>query len=363
MPDFRRILIIKPSSMGDVVHALPTLSALRRTFPSAAITWLVKRQWAGLLERAEGLDRVWPVEPSLSGWLSQVPRLRAASFDLVVDLQGLFRSGAIARLTGCPVRIGFVNAREGSPFFYTHKVPVPTPDLHAVDRYLLVAAALGADVGTSPRDGTHANFRLRVGLADREEIADLLGRSGVRVSPPWIAMNVSARWPTKRWPPEFFAAAADRIQEEKLGTVVLIGGPDERAASQAVRSLMRTVSVDLTGETTPNLLPALLESASVLLTNDSGPMHVAAAVGTPVVAMFGPTSPTRTGPYGKGHRVLANQIPCSPCFSRTCRNRVQLECLTSITPDKVIEAVRDQLKVKAEVEAQCREGQKLLAQP
>jgi ADP-heptose:LPS heptosyltransferase len=126
---------------------------------------------------------------------------------------------------------------------------------------------------------------------------------------------------------------------------------------------MRTVPADLTGETQPRLLPALLESASVLLTNDSGPMHVAAAVGTPVVAIFGPTSPTRTGPYGKGHRVLANQIPCSPCFSRTCRNSIQLECLTSITPEKAIEAVRDQLKVKAEVEAQRRQGQRLFAQP
>ena len=363
MGDFRRILIIKPSSMGDVVHALPTLSALRRAFPSASITWLVKRQWAGLLERAEELDRVWPVAPGFGGWLSQVPRLREANFDLVVDLQGLFRSGAIAWLTGCPVRIGFANAREGSPFFYTQRVPVPAPDLHAVDRYLLVAAALGADLGTPLKDRNHANFRLRVGLPDRDEVAFLLSRHGVSAGIPWIAMNVSARWPTKRWPPEFFAAAADRIQEEKLGTVVLIGGPDERAASQAVRGLMRTVPADLTGETQPGLLPALLESASVLLTNDSGPMHVAAAVGTPVVAIFGPTSPARTGPYGKGHRVLANQIPCSPCFSRTCRNRVQLECLTGITPEKAIEAVRDQLKVKAEVEAQRSQTQRLFAQP
>ena len=346
MGDFRRILIIKPSSMGDVVHALPTLSALRKAFPSASITWLVKQQWAGLLERAEELDRVWPVEPSLSGWLSQVPRLRAANFDLVVDLQGLFRSGAIAWLTGCPVRIGFANAREGSPFFYTQKVSVPTEDLHAVDRYLLVAAALVADVGTSRREGNHANFRLRVGPADREEVAGLLSRSGVRVSTPWIAMNVSARWPTKRWPPEFFAAAADRIQEEKLGIVVLIGGPDERAASQAVKGLMRTVPVDLTGETTPGLLPALLESASVLLTNDSGPLHVAAAVGTPVVALFGPTSPRRTGPYGVGHVVLTHQVPCSPCFSRSCHNSNHLECLTGITSHQVLAAVRERLAVR-----------------
>lgn len=340
MPDFRRILIIKPSSLGDVVNALPTLAALRDRFPKAHIAWLVKRQWAGLLERAEGLDWVWPVAPSLGGWLSQVPRLRAANFDLVVDLQGLFRSGAIALLTGCPVRIGFANAREGSSFFYTHKVSVPTPDLHAVDRYLLVASALGAAHRSSPE------FRLRARPSDREEIAGLLGRHGLPAGTGWIAMNVSARWPTKRWPPEFFAASADRIQTEGLGSVVLFGGPDDRELARAVKERMRTAPVDLTGATTPGLLPAMLASATLLLTNDSGPMHVAVAVGTPVVALFGPTSAIRNGPYGAGHRILSSGVTCSPCYSRVCRNNVKLECLLKISPEQVLEAVRGQLALQ-----------------
>lgn len=338
--EYRRILIIKPSSLGDVVHALPTLQALRGRFPRAHIAWLVKQQWAGLLERTEGLDEVWPVEPGFKGWLSEVPRLRATSFDLVVDLQGLFRSGAMAWLTGCSTRIGFANAREGSPFFYTHRVPVRAPDMHAVDRYLLVAAALGTAVTGAPE------FRLRSLPADRREVSDLLDRRGLQAGIPWIAVNVSARWPTKRWPLEFFAAAADRIQQDKLGSVALIGGPDDRAAAQAVKELMRAAPVDLTGATTPALLPALLESAALLMTNDSGPMHVAAAVGTPVVAFFGPTSPLRTGPYGKEHRALVSGIPCSPCFSRTCRNTVHLACLKNISPDQAIEAVRSQLAMR-----------------
>src|SRR5437870_449847 len=124
MPDYRRILIIKPSSLGDVVHALPTLAALRQTFPHAHIAWLVKRQWAGLLERVEGLDAVWPVESGVTGWLSAIPRLRAAGFDLAVDLQGLLRSGAMERLRGWPSRIRFGNAREGSPCCYDRRVSV-----------------------------------------------------------------------------------------------------------------------------------------------------------------------------------------------------------------------------------------------
>ena len=338
MPDYRRILIIKPSSLGDVIHALPTLAALRDRFPSAHITWLVKRQWAGVLERAVGLDRIWPIESGLQGWLRMAPALRAAAFDLVIDLQGLFRSGAIAWLTGCRTRVGFANAREGSPFCYTQRVTIPTPDMHAVDRYLLIASAVGASPkGASP-------FRISLTDTDRERVAQLLTDCGVGPEAQWIAMNVSARWDTKRWPPEHFAAVADALQEEGLGPVALIGAADDRSATNAVLMRMRTTPIDLTGQTTPELLPALLASTSLLLTNDSGPMHIAVAMGTPVVALFGPTSPVRTGPYGPEHRVLRSGVPCSPCFSRTCRNPVQLECLTTIGPKAVIDAVREQLK-------------------
>lgn len=342
MTDYRRILFIKPSSLGDVVHAIPTLAALRRRFPQAHMAWLVKRQWAGLVERVEGLNQVWPVGPGAAGWLSEVPRLRAAGFDLAVDLQGLFRSAVLARLAGCPARVGFVNGREGSPWFYTQRVAVPTPEMHAVDRYLLVAEALGAE------RPAHPQFSFAMPPTDRREVAGVLDRAGVRTGSSWIAMHVSARWPTKRWPAASFAAVADRLHEEGVGPVVLIGGPDDRADAQAVTTLMRTASVgDVTGMTPLGLLPALLQSASVLLTNDSGPMHVAAAVGTPVVALFGPTSPLRTGPYGKTHRVLARQLPCSPCFSRRCRNPVERECLTGIAPAEVVEAVRGQLAARA----------------
>ena len=336
--DYQRILFIKPSSLGDIVHALPTLAALRQRFPQAHIAWLVKRQWAELVERVEGLDRVWAVGPGVAGWLSEVSRLRAEKFDLAVDLQGLFRSALMARLAGCPVRVGFANGREGSPLFYTQLVDVPTPEMHAVDRYLLVADALGAARPATPQ------FRFRISPADREQVVAVLGRAGVKAGSSWVAMNVSARWPTKRWPAESFAAVADRLYEEGMGPVVLIGGPDDRADAQAVQALTKKSSLrDVTGLTPLGLLPALLQSASLLLTNDSGPMHVAAAVGTPVTALFGPTSPTRTGPYGRNHRVLARQLPCSPCFNRRCTNPVERECLVSIAPSEVLTAAREQI--------------------
>ncbi|MCX5725368.1 MAG: glycosyltransferase family 9 protein, partial [Nitrospirae bacterium] len=171
-------------------------------------------------------------------------------------------------------------------------------------------------------------------------------RSGEAPGMSWVAMNVSARWPTKRWPAASFAEVADRLQQEESGSVVLIGGPGERAEVAAVKGKMKTPAIDLTGSTTVGLLPALLSKASLLITNDSGPMHVAAAVGTPVVALFGPTSEVRTGPYGAGHHVVTGNVSCRPCFSRTCRNVLPLECLRTVSPEQVLAAARAQRSLR-----------------
>ena len=340
MPDYRHILLIKPSSLGDIVHAMPTCAAIRRAYPKARLTWLVKREWAGLVERVDGVDRVWPVEATLAGWLSQVSLLRAERFDLVVDLQGLFRSAAIGWLSGSPLLVGFANGREGSPWFYSRRVPVPQLEMHAVDRYLLVAEAVGAVEAGTPE------FHFRIPQTDYDEVDRLLNQSGVTPGTSWVAMNVSARWPTKRWPTASFAEVADRLQQEGCGAVVMIGGPEERADVAAVRGMMKTSSIDLAGATTVGLLPALLSRASLLITNDSGPMQIAAAVGIPMVALFGPTSAARTGPYGVGHDVLTGKVPCSPCFSRTCHNTRPLECLRTVSPEQVLVAARAQRSLR-----------------
>ncbi len=340
MEDYRHILFVKPSSLGDIVHAMPTCAAIRRAYPEARLTWLVKRQWAGLVERIDGVDRVWPVKSTLKGWLSQVSPLRAERFDLVVDLQGLFRSAAIGWFSGSPLLVGFANGREGSSWFYSMRVPVPQLEMHAVDRYLLVAKAVGAVEPATPE------FRFRIPQTDYEEIDRLLSRFGITPGMRWVAMSVSARWPTKRWPASSFAAVADRLQQEGYGAVVMIGGPDERAEVATVSGMMKTPAIDLAGATAVGLLPGLLRRASLLITNDSGPMHIAAAVGTPLVAMFGPTSAVRTGPYGMGQSVLTGHVACSPCFSRTCHNSSHLECLRAVSPEQVLAAARSQRSLR-----------------
>ncbi|MBK9308920.1 MAG: lipopolysaccharide heptosyltransferase II [Nitrospira sp.] len=332
--DRSRILLIKPSSLGDIVHTLPVVSVIKAQWPGSHITWFVKRQWADLVERVEGVDRVWPVDPTAWSWVKQGRALQTEGFDLAIDLQGLFRSAVLAYVSGAPLRIGFANGREGSPWFYTHRVPVLNPDVHAVDRYLLVAAALGIVVPKRPR------FAFKVLDEDLEVVRGLFERNHLSIERPWVAMNVGARWPTKRWPLTSFSAAADLVYESYRDPMVLIGSSDDQPSVERLRELMKRPCIDLSGQIPLRCLPALLSKATVLITNDSGPMHIAAACGIPVVAIFGPTSATRTGPYGKGHHVLTGRVSCSPCFSRVCRHDPEMECLTLITPAHVADAVR-----------------------
>lgn len=329
-----RILFIKPSSLGDIIHAFPVVSAIKAQWPGIHLTWVVKRRWADIVDRADGVDRVWRVGETAGSWVAEARRLRAERFDIAVDLQGLFRSGMLSWLCGAPVRIGFANGREGSPWFYTRRVPVPTTEMHAVDRYLLVAESLGVGVQGAPQ------FRFKIPEADREVVQNILDRSEVSVERPWVAMNVSARWITKRWSLRSFAEVIDRLYAEGLGPVVVIGSAEDRTDAKQLRTISQSPFIDLTGAVPLGCLPALLSTAALLVTNDSGPMHIASAVGVPVVAMFGPTSEIRTGPYGTGHHVLAAPVRCRPCFSRVCRHEPELECLHLITPNDVAGAAR-----------------------
>lgn len=332
--DRARILLIKPSSLGDIVHTFPVVSAIKAQWPGVHITWVVKRQWAELVDRAEGVDRVWPVDVTVRSWMREGLALRAERFDLAIDLQGLFRSGILAWFSGAPTRIGFANGREGSPWFYTDRVPVARSDIHAVDRYLSIVVALGATLAEKPR------FRFRLLEEDVATVREICHRRGFTVDRPWIAMNVGARWPTKRWPLTSFAAVVDQLYEAHLDPVVIIGSSDDRLHTNRLRALTKSSFIDLTGEIPLRCLPALLSRATAMITNDSGPMHIAAALGIPVVAMFGPTSATRTGPYGAGHHVLTGRASCSPCFSRVCRHDPEMECLELITPAHVTDVVQ-----------------------
>lgn len=327
----RRIALLKPSALGDIVHSLPVLSALRRRFPDASITWVVNRAYEPLLAGHPDLNATLPFDRGVSrkGWFTAAAAhsrfalaLRRQRFDLVVDLQGLLRSGLMTRATGAARRVGLSTAREGASLFYTDMIDVPggLQGMHAVDRYWHVATALG--VGDGPRV-----FRLHVRDDARWSAAAAL-RGSQR---PWMIFGVGSRWQTKRWRPAHFAALARKAQATFGGTVIFVGTADEAALAEEVRQGLRGPSLDLSGRTTLPELTAVLARCDVMVANDTGPLHLAAALGRPVVAPYTCTKVRCTGPYGSGGAVETT-VWCAGSELKRCP---RMECMDELTADRL----------------------------
>jgi lipopolysaccharide heptosyltransferase I len=300
MPDeLRNILIMKPSSLGDIVMALPALSALRKTFSSASISWLVRPEFAPLLKVHPFVDHViifdrrilgkaWRSPKAFTELVSLVRTLRKQKFDAIIDLQGLFRTGVLAWLSGCKRRYGMDQARELAHIFYTTNVAADAGKPHMVDYYLKIAAAAGASEGNV--EFVFGNDRRSSGSFD-----NLLKQHGLLEAPYAVLIPGSAH-ADKCWPAENFAAIADRIEAFGL-RVVLTGTNAERQIVERVRAAAKTNITDLAGRTGLVELVELLRHAAVVVANDTGPGHIAAALGIPAVLVYGCSNPTRVGPY------------------------------------------------------------------
>ncbi|MCI0684246.1 MAG: glycosyltransferase family 9 protein [Gemmataceae bacterium] len=332
MLDFepRRIVIIKPSALGDIVHSLPVLSALRRRFPQAHIAWAVNRVYRPLLENHPHLDALVPFDrgrarngivAGILGFTRYLRRLQHERFDLAVDLQGLLRTGVMSLATRARARIGLASAREGAAWLYTHRIDDRREQQHAVDRYWLVAEALGAASGEK-------EFILPIDRQARRWAQELLhGRPR-----PWLAVGVGARWITKRWPPGHFAALTQRALDNFGGTAIFVGAPDEAALAHEAAARLHGPVVNLAGATDLRQLVALLAQADVMIANDTGPLHVAVALGRPVVAPYTCTQVVRTGPYGQLGRGVETAVWCRGSYLKKCP---RLECMPELTPDRL----------------------------
>jgi len=338
------ILIVKLSAIGDVVHTLPSLAALRKRYPDAHITWVIEEDSADIIGGHPCLDRIvvsrrksWVknlrtlrnVRKTIGDIRSFIATLRDRKYDLVVDFHGLLKSSIIVLLSGGRRRIGYNSMQELSGLFLNDKV-YEDMEKHAVDRYLDLPRHLGADTDTP-------EFYIHIEEENRRSVEHLLGENGINVKEPFVSVNPVALWDTKMWEDDKFAQLCDRIVEELSLKVVFTGGRD-RETVEHIRSLMHLPSVDLAGKTTLRDLAYLYELSSLVVTTDSGPMHVAAAVGTPTVALFGSTDPARTGPYGEGHTVIRKDLPCSPCFLKRCETR---RCMREISVEEVFRAIAE----------------------
>ncbi len=342
-----RILVVKPSSLGDIVHTFPAVALLKQAAPDAVVDWVAAdslAQTAAMCPGGLGQLIIFPRNKLHSfrlGCLGGLWRsLRREAYDAVVDFQGLLRSGLMSRMARTPLRIGFAHAREGAPFFYTHKVALP-PELrhaHAAEKNLhLMRQAMALLNLKAPAEAPDAPPTLPDGW--RESAQAKLAACGLEGAGPLVAVAASSRWESKSWPPAFFAAVLDRFATLRPDARLwLLGAPGEdaeraaRVAALCGETTQRALR-NLAGQTTIAEMTALLASSQALLTNDSGPMHIAAALHVPCVAFFGATDDRLTGPYGPPgrHAVIRSTCPQSPCFKRHCP-RAGFPCAEGMDP-------------------------------
>jgi len=344
----RRLLIIKPSSFGDIVHALPALDALHRSWAETSIDWLVNKEWAGLLHDHPMLESVLHFPGNFTEWRMLREHFRQRPYDMTIDLQGLLRSGMISLMTGSRIRVGFASGREGSSWFYTRRFRTAHSAMHAVDRNLDLVRQLGISTNGP------ITFPLPMTPESSAWVANLWVTLGISPTDRVCLVHPAARWATKRWPAENFAEMADRLVGQSHSRVIFIAAESQNDQVQQVLRRMNAQATNLTGQTTLTQLTALLRKASVLISNDSGPMHLAAAIGTPVVGIFGPTDPRKVGPYGQAHGVIHKGYDCTGCGRQRCRHG--LHCLRTIDVEDVVRLIDRRLMEGKPVSSQDKES-------
>ena len=361
--DFSRILLVKPSALGDVVHTIPLLPKLRRRFPGARIDWFITPENAELVrhhpalsgvvlfnrKKLAGFGRNWSATTEMLRLLEEI---RAASYELVIDLHGQMRSALVTLATGAPVRLGFdrpvrrsrthsehhelrnipqrgwAGAREGSWIAYSHRIPIPTLDVHAINRHFWLTPILGLD--DAPPDSW-----IYLSAETEKDAKRLLEQHGLR---KFGALVPGTIWETKHWDPGRFAEVGRWLKQSGYD-VLLLGTRRDRTRCQTIARACPG-ALDLSGQTTTAQLAAIVKQAAVCVTNDSGAMHLAVALERPVVSVFGPTNPVQIGPYGRPEAVVRVAVPCSPCNFRRLSQCVHGHaCMQQVSAAMVIERV------------------------
>jgi len=371
--EFSRILLIKPSAVGDVVHTLPVLEKLRRRYPRARIDWLLTPENAPLVRGHPALSNIHLFArrefsqngrrlTATAGMLQLIAEIRAVRYEMVIDLHGQLRSALFTVVSEAPVRIGFdrpirrtastvqgrplgniprhgwAGAREGSWLAYNHRIPIPTLEVHAVDRYLWVGELLGFDKEPPV-------FNLPVCLEAEARIA---GHLAAHAQPgrPLAILAPGTMWETKHWTPEGFAGVARKLAEKGF-IPILIGSKGERGLNRAIQE-QAPGTTDFTGQTSLADVVALMRRAAVVVTNDSGAMHIAAALGKPAISIFGPTNPVQVGPYGQPGSVVRLDLGCSPCnYRRLAQCPNGHACMRDLTVELVMERIDEALPAGA----------------
>jgi lipopolysaccharide heptosyltransferase I len=324
----RRILIVRLGSLGDVVHGLPVAAALRERWPQARLDWLVDRRNLDILRLVPVIDRAVVLEtPTPGGWLKVLRELRRARYDAAIDLQGLLKSAALARLSGARRVIGFTSAhlRERTARWFYSEAIDPGSVAHVIHKNAALARALGV-----------VDVPLRFPLRPTESPALSAVRGWLGEGARFALINPGAAWPNKRWPHDRFGAASAFLRERLGLPSIVLWGPGEEPLARAVADTS-SGTARVAPQTTIADLVELSRVASLMLSGDTGPLHIAAAAGTPIVSLFGPTDPQRNGPWAAEDEVLSRWSQCECRYQRRCRRAMW--CLADITVSEVSAAI------------------------
>jgi ADP-heptose:LPS heptosyltransferase len=343
----KRILIVKPSSLGDIVHTLPLAHAIKRCFPSCYVGWIVQKTFRAILESDPAVDEIIPIsipstsEPTAGIWSvvratgatlatlrSLRTRFKDRPYDVVLDLHASFRSGLLGLANPNGLRIGFADAKELNTLFQHRKIDPGSEAVHAVDKNVAFAQYLGCIPDT-------ADFKIISNSAAGQSVNAFLTEAGISRISRLVYANPAARWATKYWNINAWAELADLLIERTGASVIFAGSPDDLPHIQQITARMKQMPLVAAGKLNLAESVALMELCSVYVGVDSGPMHIAAFAGIPVVALFGPTDPSKVGPYGPGHKVIQNSgVHCLACRKHKCDDR---RCLDEITAAHVFD--------------------------
>ena len=328
-----KILIRGPNWVGDAVLSIPAMKAVREHFPEAEITLLVRPWVAGLFKSAPFIDKLWSEDKpsSLSSWTRITRDIRGRGFDLALLFPNSFESALMIFLGGVPQRIGY--ATDARRWLLTESIAPDKDPRHQTQYYLNLVKTLSA--GTD-----RPSIEIQATSVERSIARKLLSAEGIPSGAPFLVLNPGAAYGSaKRWHEDRFADAAVSLASEFHMLVVLIGSESERSIAERIRERMKAPAAILNGKTTLETLIGLLAESSLMITNDSGPMHIAAALGVPTVAVFGSTDEKVTGPFGPRTRIVKYQVECSPCLLRDCP--IDHRCMNGVKVENVCIAARE----------------------
>ena len=326
------ILIVRLGALGDVIHAVPAAAALRKTFPGARIDWLVDAKHRDIVDLVTAIDRTVALErPTLAGWTAALRALRAITYDIAIDLQGLMKSAVLARASGAARVVGFsiwhLREKTARPFYSDAH---DAEGGHVIRKNLRLLRSVGVE-----------EDEIRFPLADVATPALDELRRRIPADRPFALVNPGAAWPNKRWPPERFGELAAFLRDECGLTPVVVWGPGEELLADAVIAASSGAAVAAPPTRVADLV-ALARAAALFVSGDTGPLHIATAVGTPTVSLFGPTDPDRNGPYAPGDVAVSRYEACGCHYDRRCHEPTW--CLGQVEVAEVCAAVQRRMR-------------------